>query len=352
MSGAVHLAKTLLAETAVRSGALQRWHRRRPPHVLVLAYHRVTPDAELAAAAYPAMHVSTSSFEAQLAALQELYRVVPLPELRALLAGSAPLEAPVAVVTFDDGYRDNYQHALPILVRRQVPATFFLSLDFVAAQRGFWFDRLAAAAAGWQAAPAVRETLRPHLPEPLAAALDGPAPRSERLRAAAAFLKRLPDAERQAAMQVLEALAPAAPGCEPLRWSEVQALREAGMHVGAHGVQHAILTRLPPQAARLELTHSLRTLSERLGTEVCDFAYPNGDADDGVARLAAEAGVRLGFTMQPAALRPGADLMRLGRRNVCEETSRDAFGRFSRPYFFCEITGVFDALLRRASRAR
>ena len=86
--------------------------------------------------------------------------------------------------------------------------------------------------------------------------------------------------------------------------------------------------------------------------QVAEFAYPNGDADARVASQVADAGVRCAFTMQPENPRPGGDRFRIGRRNVCEDTSRSAWRRFSRAYFCCEITGVFDVVLRRGARSR
>lgn len=354
MGRAVHIAKTLLA-WAVMSAGLLLVHRLRRPHVLVLAYHRVTPDdAMQRAAVYPAMHVSTSTFAAQLAALRRLYRVVPVTELRGVLAREAPLREHLAVVTFDDGYRDNYRHALPILAAQGVPATFFLSMGFVDRGEPFWFDRLAAAARAWDADPVRRAPAARALPEPLVSALAARGTLAERLRNAAAYLKTIANAEREAAVRTLETClgghldADAA----PLVWDEVRALRGAGMQLGAHGVRHAILTRMEPQDAAVEIRASLDLLARRVGAPVRAFAYPNGDADEEVARLAAAAGVDIAFTMQAQSVRPGDDLLRLGRRNVCEDSSRGAFGRFSRAYFWCEITGVFDCVLRRGWRSR
>jgi peptidoglycan/xylan/chitin deacetylase (PgdA/CDA1 family) len=322
-------------------------HRLRRPHILVLAYHRVTPDAAMADCAYPAMHVAASTFRAQLQALRRLYRVVPMRDLRAILAGRTPLREPVAVITFDDGYRDNYEVALPILAAENIPATFFVSVDFVERGVPFWFDRLAAAARAWDGgAPAAA------LPEPLVRALSQPGTLAERLRVAAAFLKTLPDAEREAAVAALDrTTAATARAAEPMSWNEVRALREAGMHVGAHGVRHGILTRMPvPEAAR-EIGDSLATVAARIGDQVTEFAYPNGDADAIIADLARDAGVHLAFTMAGRAVRPGADPLRIARRNVSEDTSCDARGRFSQAYFWCEITGVFDVVTGRRMRA-
>jgi peptidoglycan/xylan/chitin deacetylase (PgdA/CDA1 family) len=299
------------------------------------------------------MHVSTSSFDAQLAALRRLYRVVPMQELRAILAGRTPLTSPVAVVTFDDGYRDNYQQALPILARHGVPATFFLSWDFVERRETFWFDRVADAARAWDTDAAARRRLEAILPPAVQAALASAGDLSARLRRATAYLKTLPDAEREAIVTRLAAPAAGAvpPHSEPLRWDEVQALRAAGMHIGAHGVRHGILTRMPEPDAAAEIGGSMQAIAARVGTAVEEFAYPNGDADDSVAQVAATAGVQLGFTMRHDAVRLGDDPLRLARRNVCEATSQAANGRFSEAYFWCEITGWFDLLLGRNRRA-
>jgi peptidoglycan/xylan/chitin deacetylase (PgdA/CDA1 family) len=368
MSRAVHIAKTLAAWILVYSGALPLLLRLTRPRILVLAYHRVTPDVKMPACAYPAMHVSTSSFEAQLLALRRLYRVVPMSTLHAVLQGREELREHLAVVTFDDGYRDNYQQALPILAKHGIPATFFLSLAFVEGGESFWFDRLADAVQSWDHEPALRSSLRETLPQALVSAFDDWSPLSDRLRVAAAYLKTRSGEELQATMAALGPLVSAAratrtgatgstegsengsAAAEPLTWHDVRAMRESGMNVGAHGVHHSILTAMPPEAARAEIQESLAGVTRRLGAPVAEFAYPNGDADEAVASAAAEAGVRLGFTMQPHDNRPGDDLLRLGRRNVCEANSRAAWGSFSRAYFWCEITGVFDALLHRSSR--
>jgi peptidoglycan/xylan/chitin deacetylase (PgdA/CDA1 family) len=107
---------------------------------------------------------------------------------------------------------------------------------------------------------------------------------------------------------------------------------------------------MPAPAAEEEIRRSVGAIAARTGTPVEEFAYPNGDIDDSVARIAADAGVRLGFTMRHDSVRPGNDPLRLARRNVCEDTSRGARGAFSKAYFWCEITGLFDVVLGRRRR--
>jgi peptidoglycan/xylan/chitin deacetylase (PgdA/CDA1 family) len=349
----LQLTKTVLALLWVRSGLLALMHRLQGPRILVLAYHRVTPDDELARCAYPAMHVSCSSFEKQLQAVQKLYRVIPLSELQSILDGASALREPVAVVTFDDGYEDNFTNAFPILTRCNVPATFFLSFAFVDRREPFWFDRLAEAVHAWDHQPDARPALRQQLPQDVLQALESPSPLPERCRRAAAALKKLSDTDRQAVVATLqEQLDLQAHGTttSSLTWEQARQMCQAGMQVGAHSVSHAILTSQSQERARDEVTSSLQGVSRRLGMPVEAFAYPNGDTNDSVTSIVQQAGGTVAFTMQPRHNRPGDARLRLGRRNVCEDTSRSAFRSFSRDWFWCEISGFFDVVLRRQSR--
>ena len=165
-----HFVESLWSIVLVRSGLWFLLHRLRRPRILVLAYHRVTPDAS--PWTYPERCVSTATFEKQLLALRRVYDFISLDELDAILASEKPLERHVALVTFDDGYRDVYEQALPILQRHGIPALLFLSLGFVGERRSFWFDRLAQALQTWDGDASLQQRLRPLLPPPLAAAFE------------------------------------------------------------------------------------------------------------------------------------------------------------------------------------
>src|SRR5690606_11379545 len=79
-------------------------------------------------------------FETQMRYLNRHYRVMPLADLAGLLGTGRPLREPVAAVTFDDGYRDNYTSAFPVLRRLGVPATIFLATGYIGGDRVFWWD--------------------------------------------------------------------------------------------------------------------------------------------------------------------------------------------------------------------
>lgn len=351
MGSLVHTIKALAAVVLEVSGILRLVHRLRRPHLLVLAYHRVTPDEQIGDCAYPAMHVSVSAFRRQLAALQTLYRTVSVAEAERILRGDQPLVRHTAVVTFDDGYEDNFKHALPVLAAAGVPAMFFLSVGFVDRGERFWFDEVAGAVRAWKRQPP-DPAQATALPAALVRALSGPGTVAQCAREAAAFLKTLPDEERMQAMAHLRPLAGDVGGDDPMNWEQVKGLLGAGMELGAHGVRHGILTRMPAAEVEQEIGTSVGLIAARTQAPVHSFAYPNGDVNGGVAAAAQAAGVRLGFTMDGYNVRPGQDLLRVARRNVCEDTSRGLGAGFSRAYFWCEITGVFDVLTGRHWRGR
>lgn len=352
-----HFLESLASVVLVYSGLWFVLQQLRRPRIVILAYHRILPDQDERRWAYPERCVSASTLERQLLALKRSYTFISLEELDATLAGEKRLDRSVALVTFDDGYRDVYERALPILQRHGIPALCFLSLGFVEARRSFWFDRLAQGLETWDREPQRRARLRPLLPAALAAAFEKRATRAERLQRAVAFLVRLPVRERRALMKRLmpELLpTPAQASAEALTWREVRELREQGVAMGAHGCTHTQLTRLSLEEAWREVQESVHGVARGSGAAVEAFAYPHGAVDDDVARWVAEAGVRLAFTLEPRPNHPGDDPMRLGRRNVCEGSSRGLRGRFSAARFLCEVSGLLPATAstRRSSRAR
>lgn len=359
-----HLAKTLrvlancsrdvLAIVLAYGGFLWLRHRLRRPRILVLAYRRVTPDDELCSCAFPEMHVSTSHFEKQLGALRRFYRIVSLVELEEILGARRPLREHVAVITFDGGYRDNYEHALRILERQGVPATFFLSTGFVDERRSPWFDRLADIMRAWDSEPAARQTLRSSMPARLAEAFECEQGASQRLRRAAAYLDSLPIRERRSIMKRLSPRRPQSqerPHAQALQWSEVRDMAARGMDFGAHGITQTTFTRMTASEARHEMLQSMRRVGDSVGRPVAAFAYPRGAVDDDIVQLARDAGVRMAFTLEARENHPDDDPLCLGRRAVESSSSTRGLRRFSSARFWSEITGCFD-LFRRRTHAR
>lgn len=105
--------------------------------VCILMYHRIAPITFVDSRADD-WNVPPETFERQMQALAECSEVVPLSRVREAVGGT---ERPVACITIDDGYASVIQHAIPILRRYGLPATFFVPTAYIGSEVPFPFDR-------------------------------------------------------------------------------------------------------------------------------------------------------------------------------------------------------------------
>jgi peptidoglycan/xylan/chitin deacetylase (PgdA/CDA1 family) len=217
----------------------------------VLMYHKVNdvPGNPLT--------VPVSLFDEQMAQLRELgYSVVALDDVLAFYSDGVPLPRRAVLITFDDGYRDNLEHAAPILARHGYPAVVFVSV-------------------------ACLGDLRP-----------------------------LPHEEHLAARGLVN---------PTLGWDELAELEAAGVRVESHGISHRPLAQLPVDEAANEIVLSKLRLEERLGRPVRSFAYVKGSEAHFRpmhVSLLRQAGYELAFTSVSGSNDRSSEPLRLNRYNV------------------------------------
>jgi peptidoglycan/xylan/chitin deacetylase (PgdA/CDA1 family) len=267
-------------------------YARLTPAFPILTYHRVNDDDDPFFSALP-----TAVFERQMRHVARNYRVLPLEDLvERLQRGGLPRNA--LAITFDDGYRDNLTHAAPILSRLGLPATIFLATGFIGTAEVPWFDRLAQ---GLKKSPL--EAVRTPWGENLD--LAGVPNRLRAMTRALDYFKGVPDEDRHRALEaILTALAVTDQRSFKnlmLSWDDVQALRGLGFAIGAHTVNHPILSRVTTKRAWTEILGSRTMIESACGAAPRLFAYPNGgseDYTDTVKRLVREAGFSCAVTTQ------------------------------------------------------
>lgn len=318
MGSAAALLRRLRAEAYGRAGLARRARARIDGScAVVLAYHRVLPrDEAERLAVEPGMYVTPESFRTQLAALRDHFAVLSLAEIADRLQRGAPLPPRACAITFDDGWRDNHDHAWPALREAELPATIFLVTERVGTAGAFWPDevcRRLAALAPDARGDAIR-TLFSVEPggRPEAVALDA--------------LKRLPDSEREHAMDRLRALAPDGGRAEReiLDWDEVHAMAQSGIDFESHGATHAILTQIGAAEAEGELVRARAALRERGLGRGDLLAYPSGAHDDAVVEAARRCGVRAAVTVEPGLVSHATPLLRLPRVLLHQDISASA----------------------------
>ena len=211
---------------------------------LILAYHSVSRGRE------DALAVRTDQFEWQMRWLHESgYRSITLADY---VARTPSKGERVVIITFDDGYRDNYLEAFPILMKFGFVATFFLVSEYIDTDRSFAWDA---------------EKMSP----------DGRA------------------------------------SYQTLTWAQVHEMAGCGNEFGSHTCTHRELVGLSRQECAEELTRSRAELEAALEREVVSFSYPRGSLDDGVVEAVERAGYRAAVVTPP---RSGIPLSRFTLRRM------------------------------------
>lgn len=236
----------------------------------ILIYHRVLarPDP-----LFPG-EVDRVLFQRQLRLLKRFYTPLPLHlALQRLQDGSLPPRA--ACITFDDGYADNAEHALPLLQHYGLHATFFIATGYLNGGQ-MWNDRVIEAV---RHATATTLDLRDLGLDALP--LASLAQRRAAIEHVLGRLKYLPFEQRQHLAAQVQRRADGALHGHPqamLTTAQLQRLQAAGMGIGAHTVSHPILAALSDRAARNDIANGKRALEQLIQAPVTLFAYPNGKA--------------------------------------------------------------------------
>jgi len=233
-------------------------------------------------------------------------------------------EDPAVAITFDDGYRDFYDLALPVLKRKGVPAAVFVVTDLVGTTRLQIHDKL-------HLLLALRSTLDNGTPTPF--------------QATRALLESLPQVEL---LKVIQALEPEVPIPEDtlqpfysLTWEMLNEISRAGITVGSHTRTHVQMTHESAQRVIAEVAESRKAIEGRLGTSVQHFAYPGGLFDTGAVDAVAGAGYRFAYTTctHRDARFP---LLTVPRTLLWENSCLDSHGVFSGAILNCQIRHAFD----------
>jgi len=231
----------------------------------ILIYHRVLADGEFGFG-----DPTESEFRQQMGNLQKHFNVLTLREaVTALSTRTLPSRA--AVVTFDDGYRDNYSRALPILKSHGLRATFFIATDYLDGGT-MWNDKITYSVLN---SPLDRIDLsRFGLG---AVSLDSPQQRLNIVRQLLSNVKHLDMQDREVAADlIVDDAKGVIPDNLMMTSDELKAMAHADMEIGGHTRSHPILGKIDDESAIKEIQGGKQDIEQILGNEITSFAYPNG----------------------------------------------------------------------------
>jgi len=264
--------------------------------------------------------------------LRRKYDVVSLETAMRFADDERETSRPMAVITFDDGYVDFYEEAFPVLRELGLPATVFLPTDYIgrpkplAHDRIFWLLKLGLA----RSVSMKGALLKAGMATEIAVEFSG----SGDLLDLTDKLVYLPNDLRERVIVEMERelgdeFEEYPKEFQLLNWEMIREMSRNGIDFGGHTANHVILPLEVESVMKTEIGRCKETLENELGKKVASFAYPNGEYNDFIKELAANAGFTLAVTTQTRINRSGADLLALGRTSLCEESTRGIGGQYS-----------------------
>lgn len=273
----------------------------------ILIYHRILAQRD---PLFPGQ-VDASMFDRQLSLLKRFFLVLPLLEAtRRLQDGTLPANA--ACITFDDGYADNAEVALPLLMRHGLSACFFITTGYLDGGQ-MWNDCIIETV---RRAPGNILDLSKfglnHFP------VNTRELRCQTINSLLAEMKYLPIEQREAiAAKLRHNIGNPKPPDLMMKSEQVAMLHRVGMEIGAHTVSHPILSTLSENAAHTNISEGKRHLESIINAPVHIFAYPNGipnkDFGERDIKIVKKLGFKAAVATNWGAARRDSDIFQLPR---------------------------------------
>jgi peptidoglycan/xylan/chitin deacetylase (PgdA/CDA1 family) len=263
--------------------------------LVVMNHHRIGDGA---ATPYDSgvFSATAEALDRQLRFLKKRFRCLTLEETIAFVEGRTRLRGAGVLLTFDDGYLDNFQAAFPCLRSHGVQAVFFLPTRFIGAEYMTWWDSVA-----YMVKNANRRKFSIAYPAPADFDVDAEGLDTVLLR----LFRTYKAPETQDGERFLAELSEIT-NCGPLprermflNWEEARQMLHGGMAIGSHTHGHELLAKLTPERQLEEMTRSKQLIEQNLSAPCDSIAYPYGLTSSFTAKtveLAGAAGYRIGFS--------------------------------------------------------
>jgi peptidoglycan/xylan/chitin deacetylase (PgdA/CDA1 family) len=308
--------------------------------VTIVTYHRVTDDKITGIeASLPYLFTTAGSFQKHLRFYRKWYRVITFGDLhRYANDGTVPRNA--LIITFDDGYADNYHTAYPFLLTMGLPATFFLPVDKIGMRpvKAYWWDRL------YHYFTRLRnredaEHLLPGLDPRLASwyrdfLADPPGLFARLNERDDATIDELLDGMQRELCFDCEAMERAN---ATIDWQQIIAMN-GHIEFGSHTCSHCNLTTIDPVRRTDEIRRSKMTIETHTNRQVIAFSYPCGKYEDALKSAVRDAGYDYAVTTE-AGVNDLRDCYALKRINIWEGTGMTAQGHYTKGYFAFKLAG-------------
>jgi peptidoglycan/xylan/chitin deacetylase (PgdA/CDA1 family) len=319
--------------------------RRNRPWPIVLMYHRAIEPKD-AVGLQSGMYVYKDVFEKQIEYLSSHYQIRKVSEFASGIERSEVYSSNDLLITIDDGWRDNYTNAFPILKKHDAGAAIFLAVNFIGTKYRFWFQEISSILSQPdikldQLAKAVRTVLKKYPDSLIAREL-----LNENIASLLAdrdrFIEILKYFDAKITLEIADE-ARKLSGNNPIKdseerqilnWDEIRVMEQSGIEFGSHGLTHSLLDSLDTAEAFRELVESKKTIEENLEKSVCSFTYPNGNYNGDIETLVEKSGYACAFIVgKNPANQNRPDRFAIDRTGVHNGVSTNPVGKYSRAMF-------------------
>ncbi len=281
---------------------------------ILLGYHRVLPEKEISeGTSQDCMYVSTTQFEQQ---VQWMQRIGEITSVQKLVTSREPANKPMFAITLDDGWKDNYDHAFPILKKYSLPAMIFLSTQAIETGQMLWPEEIfykTSKSVREKRASEIRDFFNRHdrgMSVPNSSTIDS------LLNFFVEQLKLLDDEKRTALIQDYYnyiKVDPKPVQGQILSWEQVLEMQRHNISFGSHTHSHMITKGSSRETILSELIQSRSIIEKRTAHECKWFCYPNACFNTDDHELLREAGYDYGVILSSAHISPQDSLFYLPR---------------------------------------
>lgn len=318
--------KEILFALGVILGVTKYFRRRNRDKITILMYHGVVKNALVP---FCWTQITEREIEYQLKYLKRHYSVLKLSEVMTRIQKGLSLPDHTAVVTFDDGYKNNFTNAYPLLKRLEIPATIFLATGCISTKALNWYDQLYLG---------IRNTREREVDLKKYGlglySLVSDKKKQDAFEIIVEYLKQVSSNDKDAVLNNIfrtlrSDISVSETDFDSLDWKEIIQMDQEGLiEFGGHSVTHNILSRLSDADMENEIIQSCKAIESNLGKKCLMFAYPNGTKNDFTQRskdLLRMHGIQCGLTTISGLNAVDEDSYELKRIGVGAGTSNARF---------------------------
>ena len=309
-------------------------------------YHRVLNQQEIKKSfSQSGIIVSKPTFESHMKYLSKKFNVISLAEFTKTIKNDNAFKSKSCLVTFDDGWRDNYINAYPIIRKFCIPAVIFIPSAYINTNRQFWQERLT------QLLMLLHNQCYKNIKfkEKLLSIMDNSQIkeiidcRENQLKERISlFVASQKNNNHEAAIRLIAELAERLEheiiknddSGDFLSWNEIRIMSQGNIEFGSHGLNHKILTRKGASVSK-ELLKSKEEIEQHLGNKITSISYPNGDYNNEVIEEVKSSGYEIAFGTQNGFMAPDDNLFTIKRVNIHEDMTN------SIPMFLARVVGLW-----------